>query len=129
MACVSVLWHVQRVGHRVMLSLQADLYNLHRSYDGDRFRDTSAKTGCGRERGGRERGSQWPGRVRAPQELTLRVKTSSSPRKIPALDGLSALAGVSQLLYLSKEANRMAIFGTMPVMTAPRPGRERTRQE
>ena len=43
-----------------------------------------------------------------------------SPRKMAGLDALP-VSGVSQALYRSNAANRIAIFGTIPVATAPRP--------
>ena len=43
---VAVLWHVERVRHRVHLSLQPDLDDLHRSDDEHGFSNTSSETSC-----------------------------------------------------------------------------------
>lgn len=47
-------------------------------------------------------------------------ENNDSPTKIPGPEVLLP-TGVSHALYLSKEAKRIAILGTMPVTTAPRP--------
>jgi hypothetical protein len=43
---VTVLWHVEWVGHRVVLRLKTDLDNLHWGDDGDGFCDTCGETSC-----------------------------------------------------------------------------------
>jgi len=41
---VAVLWHVEWVGHGVVLSLETDLDNLHWSDNGDSLGDTGGET-------------------------------------------------------------------------------------
>lgn len=36
---------LERVSHRMMLCLESDLDDLHRTYDDDRFGDTGSQTG------------------------------------------------------------------------------------
>ena len=43
---VAVLWDVERVGHGVVLRLQADLDHLHGRHDGDGLGDAGRETGC-----------------------------------------------------------------------------------
>lgn len=51
----------------------------------------------------------------------VRNRTEYSPTKILGPDTVPP-TGVSHALYLSNEAKRIAILGTIPVTTAPRPG-------
>lgn len=41
---ISIFGNVERVGHRVHLSLQSNLDDLHRTDDGDSFSDSSSET-------------------------------------------------------------------------------------
>jgi hypothetical protein len=102
---VAVLGDVERVGHRVDLSLQANLNDLHRAHDEDSFRDSSSETGCDG----------------ASQHCLASESERRLPRKMLGELVFPVALFTSRSLYASKEANRMAILGTMPVTTAPSP--------